>query len=273
MTRTERRDSLEGIAVIGMAGRFPGANTIAELWRNLLAGVESISRFAPHELEPCPSEDPAVRSDPRYVPARGIVDGIELFDAAFFGITPKEAQILDPQQRLFLEAAWEALEQAGYAPGTHRGTVGVFAGMSNNTYFSANLDGHHDLIEAVGGLQAMMANEKDYLATRVSYKLDLRGPSLNVQTACSTSLVAVCQAAQSLLSYQCDLALAGGVSIALPQRRGYLCHEGAITSPDGHCRAFDAEAQGTVFGSGLGVVVLKRLADAYADGDHVCAVI
>jgi len=242
MTITERRESLDGMAVIGMAGRFPGARTIAEFWRNLLAGVESISRFAPHELEPCSSENPAVRADPRYVPARGIVDDVELFDAAFFGITPKEAQILDPQQRLFLEAAWEALEQAGYAPGTHRGTVGVFAGMSNNAYFSANLEGHHDLIEAVGGLQAMMANEKDYLATRVSYKLDLRGPSLNVQTACSTSLVAVCQAAPILLGHTNDMAHSGGVPLALPQPSAYLYHHAALHPPNGRCRAFDCAA-------------------------------
>ena len=215
----------------------------------------------------------ATRNDPRYVPARGILEGIELFDAEFFGINPKEAQILDPQQRLFLEAAWEALERAGYEPGVTGGSVGVFAGMSNNSYFAANLKEHHDLIDLVGALQTMMGNEKDYLATRVSYKLDLKGPSVTVQTACSTSLVAVCQAVQSLLAYQCDMALAGGVSITLPQKRGYVCNDGGITSPDGHCRSFDEQAQGTVFSNGLGVVVLKRLADAVADGDHVCAVI
>jgi acyl transferase domain-containing protein/glutamate-1-semialdehyde aminotransferase len=265
--------TLEGVAIIGMAGRFPGARTIGEFWRNLLAGVESISRFERSELEPSGLEDPGARDQPGYVTSRGILDDVEMFDAEFFGINPKEAQILDPQQRLFLESCWEALERAGYDPSTAGGSVGVFAGMSNNSYFAANLREHRDLIDLVGALQTMMGNEKDYLATRVSYKLDLKGPSVSVQTACSTSLVAVCQAVQSLLAYQCDMALAGGVSISLPQKRGYLCYDGGITSADGHCRAFDAAAQGTVFSNGLGVVVLKRLADAVADGDHVCAVI
>jgi acyl transferase domain-containing protein/glutamate-1-semialdehyde aminotransferase len=273
MTNLGANTTLDGVAIIGMTGRFPGARNIGEFWRNLLAGVESISHFEPRELETSVLEDSSAREDPRYVPARGILDGIELFDAEFFGINPKEAQTLDPQQRLFLEAAWEALERAGYDPAATGGSVGVFAGMSNNSYFAANLKEHRDLIDLVGALQTMMGNEKDYLATRVSYKLDLKGPSVTVQTACSTSLVAVCQAVQSLLAYQCDMALAGGVSIMLPQRRGYVWTDGGITSPDGHCRAFDAQAQGTVFGNGLGVVVLKRLADAVADGDHICAVI
>jgi acyl transferase domain-containing protein/glutamate-1-semialdehyde aminotransferase len=273
MSNVGSNATLDGVAIIGMAGRFPGARNIGEFWRNLLAGVESISRFDRHDLEASVLEDPGARDQPGYVPARGVLDGVDLFDADFFGINPKEAQILDPQQRLFLEAAWEALERAGYDPATAGGSVGVFAGMSNNSYFAANLKEHRDLIDLVGALQTMMGNEKDYLATRVSYKLDLKGPSVSVQTACSTSLVAVCQAVQSLLAYQCDMALAGGVSIALPQKRGYLPYDGGITSADGHCRAFDAQAQGTVFSNGLGVVVLKRLADAVADGDHVCAVI
>ncbi len=273
MNNPESGAALDGVAIIGMAGRFPGARNIGEFWRNLLAGVESISRFERGELEPSMLEDPGARDRAGYVPVRGILDGIEMFDAEFFGINPKEAQILDPQQRLFLEAAWEALERAGYEPATTGGTVGVFAGMGNNTYFAANLREHRELIDLVGALQTMMGNEKDYLATRVSYKLDLKGPSVTVQTACSTSLVAVCQAVQSLLAYQCDMALAGGVSISLPQKLGYLWQDGGITSADGHCRAFDAQADGTVFSNGLGVVVLKRLADAVADGDHVCAVI
>ena len=265
--------ALDGVAIIGMAGRFPGARNIGEFWLNLLAGVESISRFDKGELESPIFEDPAARDQANFVPARGVLDGIEMFDAEFFGINPKEAQVLDPQQRLFLEAAWEALERAGYDPAATGGAVGVFAGMGNNSYFAANLKEHRDLIDLVGALQTMMGNEKDYLATRVSYKLDLKGPSVTVQTACSTSLVAVCQAVQSLLAYQCDMALAGGVSIALPQKQGYLWQDGGITSADGHCRAFDAQAEGTVFSNGLGIVVLKRLADAVADGDHVCAVI
>jgi acyl transferase domain-containing protein/glutamate-1-semialdehyde aminotransferase len=273
VSNQESGQALDGVAIIGMAGRFPGARNIGEFWRNLLAGVESISRFDKDELEPSMLEDPGARDRAGYVPVRGVLDDIEMFDAEFFGINPKEAQILDPQQRLFLEAAWEALERSGYEPATTGGTVGVFAGMGNNTYFAANLKGHRDLIDLVGALQTMMGNEKDYLATRVSYKLDLKGPSVTVQTACSTSLVAICQAVQSLLAYQCDMALAGGVSISLPQKQGYLWQDGGITSANGHCRAFDAQADGTVFSNGLGVVVLKRLADAVADGDHVCAVI
>jgi len=273
MTVPDQNEPLDGIAVIGLAGRFPGARTIAEFWRLLQSGVESISRFEPGALEASAVENPDDVNDPRYVPARGILEGVDLFDAEFFGVNPREADVLDPQQRLFLEAAWEALEHAGYDPRATNGSIGVFAGMSNNTYFPANIQGQRDVIDLVGALQTMMANEKDYLATRVSYKLDLKGPSVSIQTACSTSLVAVCQAVQSLLTYQCDMALAGGVSIALPQRRGYLPYDGSITSPDGHCRAFDARAQGTVFSNGLGVVVLKRLADAVADRDHIHAII
>ena len=273
MTNVDSNAPLDGVAIIGMAGRFPGARNIAEFWRNLTAGVESIARFECKDLERSSLDDSAVIDHPEYVPARGILDDVELFDAEFFGVNPREAQVLDPQQRLFLEAAWEALEHAGYDPGATKGVVGVFAGMSNNSYFPANLQGHRGVVDLVGPLQTMMGNEKDYLATRVSYKLDLKGPSVSIQTACSSSLVAVCQAAQSLLGYQCDMALAGGVSITLPQKRGYLPYDGSITSSDGHCRAFDARAQGTVFSNGLGVVVLKRLADALADGDHISAVI
>ena len=182
-----------------------------------------------------------------------------MFDAAFFKMSPREAEVTDPQQRLFLETAWEALERAGYDPEVFPGAIGVFAGMSNNTYYLANLLGRSDVLQHAGEFP-MLGNEKDYLATRVSYKLNLRGPSLNIVTACSTSLVAVCQAVQSLLTHQCDMALAGGVSVSVPQRRGYTYQEGFITSPDGHCRAFDAKAQGTVFSNGLGIVVLKRLA-------------
>ena len=263
----------DGVAIVGMAGRFPGARTVRELWANLARGVESITRFTEEELEPGGAAEMAARKDPGYVRARGILADVDLFDAAFFGIAPAEAAILDPQQRLFLEAAWHALEDAGHDPRAFPGPIGVFAGMSNNTYFPANLQGRPDATERVGWLQTMMGNEKDYLATRVAYKLDLRGPALNVQTACSTSLVAVCQAVQSLLTFQCDMALAGGVSIALPQKRGYLHHEGAITSPDGYCRAFDRRAAGTVFSNGLGLVCLRRLADALASGDTVLAVI
>jgi acyl transferase domain-containing protein/glutamate-1-semialdehyde aminotransferase len=273
MSTFDLNNGLDGVALVGIAGRFPGARNVAEFWRHLQSGVETITRFEPGTLEHSVLEDPAAASDPNYVPARGILEGVDLFDAEFFGVNPREADVLDPQQRLFLEAAWEALEDAGYDPRATNGSIGVFAGMSNNTYFPANIQGRRNVIDLVGALQTMMANEKDYLATRVSYKLDLKGPSVSIQTACSTSLVAVCQAVQSLQSYQCDMALAGGVSISLPQRRGYLPYDGSITSPDGHCRAFDARAQGTVFSNGLGIVVLKRLADAVGDRDHIYAVI
>ena len=226
MSYSAAYDREEGIAIVGMAGRFPGARTVAQLWRNLLEARETISHFHADELEPAPAEDMAARASPAYVRARGILDDIEMFDAGFFGINPKEAEILDPQQRVFLETAWEALEDAGHDPQRFTGPIGVFAGASNNYYYLQNLLHRRDVTDLVGWLTTMMGNEKDYLTTRVAYKLDLKGPALNIQTACSTSLVAVCSAVQSLLSYQCDMALAGGVSITLPQRRGYLWQEG-----------------------------------------------
>ena len=270
---TQSVDALEAVAIIGMAGRFPGARNLAEFWENLSRGRETISRFALAEMEPASAREAALMREPGYVPARGVLDGAETFDAAFFGILPNEAEVMDPQHRVFLECAWHALEDAGYDPETHGRPIGVFAGMSNNSFFAAHVLGHLEAIERVGDDATMMANEKDYLATRVSYKLNLRGPSINVVTACSTSLVAVCQAVQSLLTFQCDMALAGGVSVKCPQKRGYPYREGFILSPDGHCRAFDAQAEGTVFSNGVGVVILKRLSEALADGDHIEAVI
>ena len=264
---------LDGIAIVGMSGRFPGARNVDEFWHNLVAGKEAIERLSDEQLASAGLDVAALRADASYVPARGRIERPEWFDAAFFGITPREAEAMDPQQRVFLEEAWAALEDAGCDPTRHPGAIGVFAGMSNNTYWANNVAGNTDLIEAVGQLTAMMGNEKDYLATRVAYKFNLRGPALNIYTACSTSLVAVCQACTSLLNYQCDAALAGGISITFPQERGYQWTEGGITSPDGHCRAFDVNAAGTVFSSGVGVVVLKRLADAVAEGDQIYAVI
>jgi acyl transferase domain-containing protein/glutamate-1-semialdehyde aminotransferase len=265
-------DPQDGIAIVALAGRFPGAPDVETFWENLAAGKETISHFEMDELEPSSPVDMANRREPGYVPARGIVDDIDLLDADFFKMSPREAEVTDPQQRLFLEASWQALERAGYDPDAYEGSIGVYASMSNNTYFLANLYSRPDVLSRSGELP-MLGNEKDYLATRVSYKLDLRGPSLNIVTACSSSLVAVCQAVQALTMHQCDMALAGGVSISVPQRRGYLYHEGFITSPDGHCRAFDHRAAGTVFSNGLGVVVLKRLQDALDDGDTIYAVI
>jgi len=263
--------ALEGIAIVGMAGRFPGAATLEQFWENLRAGVESIVPFSDAEVRNS-GVDPALLANPRYVKAGGVLDDIAGFDAAFFGFNPREATLMDPQQRLFLECAWEALERAGYAPAHCPGRVGVYAGVSSSDYWQQLL-AHPDWMADVGRYQTLLGNDKDFLSTRISYKLNLRGPSLTVQTACSTSLVATVLACQSLLTYQCDLALAGGASIHTPQKAGYLYQPGGILSPDGHCRAFDAAAQGTVGGNGVGLVVLKRLEDAIAAADTIYAVI
>lgn len=271
------------IAVIGMSCRFPGAKNIARFWQNLCDGVESIAFFNEAEILAA-GVSPDLASNPNYVKARPILEDIESFDADFFGYSPKEAELIDPQQRLLLECAWESLEDAGYDPWGYGGKIGIYAGAVMNTYLLNHiypqrdrLDFANDLqvttLDSMGGFQMMVANDKDYLTTRVSYKLNLTGPSVNVQTACSTSLVAVHLAKQSLLNGECDLALAGGVSIQTPQKIGYLYQEGTIVSPDGHCRAFDREAGGTIFGNGAGMVVLKRLDRAIADGDRIYAVI
>ena len=265
------------IAIVGMAGRFPGADNLAEFWRNLCAGVDSVTRFKDTELED--SFSPEVRAAPNFVKARPILDGVELFDAAFFGMYARETELTDPQHRLFLEISWEALEDAGYDPATYRGAIGVFAGSSPNTYFLNNVCADRRTIEEytsnyqVGCYPMLLGSGQDFLATRVSYKLDLKGPSLTLQTACSTSLVAVAKACQSLLLFESDMALAGGVSITFPQKRGYQHLEGGMVSADGTCRPFDADASGTLFGSGAGVVLLKRLEDAQNDGDHIYALI
>jgi len=259
------------IAIVGMSGRFPGAADIEAFWRNLRGGVESISRFSEEELT-ASGVAPEVFRAPDYINAKGIPEGVGWLDAAFFGYTPREAEIIDPQQRMFLEVAWEALENAGCDPERHPGLIGVFAGSGLNTYL-VNLYSNPDLMAAVGGFQATISNDKDFLPTRVSYKLNLKGPSLNVQTACSTSLVAVHLACQHLLHGECDMALAGGVTLYVPVKSGTRYQEGGILAPDGHCRAFDARSQGTVVGNGAAVVVLKRLEDALAAGDAIYAVI
>ena len=264
---------MEGIAIIGLSGRFPGASNVDQFWRNLAGGMESISTFTDEELTASGFDAAMLRKEPGFVPSRGIVEKAEWFDANFFGMNPKEAEVTDPQQRLFLEASYEALENSGYHPQNFSGLIGVYAGMGNNTYYLNNLHSRPDLVGLVGQMAVMMANEKDFLATKVAYKLNLKGPAINVNTACSTSLVAVCMACQSLQSFQCDIALAGGVSVSFPQKRGLYFQEGGIVAPDGHCRAFDAHAQGTVSSDGLGIVVLKRLAEAMKDGDEIFAVI
>jgi len=272
MSSGEPYESTDGIAIIGMSGRFPGARNIEEFWQNLRDGAEGISFFSDQELEAA-GVSRSLLDNPDYVKARGVLEDVEMFDATFFGFTPKEAEITDPQHRIFLESVWEALERAGYEAEGYKGSIGVYAGVSWNNYLLVNLMSNREALASVSNYQAVIGNDKDYLPTRVSYKMNLKGPSVNVQTACSTSLVAVHLACQSLLNYQCDMALAGGVSISLPQKAGYLYQQDGIGSPDGHCRAFDAQARGTVSGSGVGVVVLKRLEDALKDGDCITAVI
>ena len=271
--REPARVDSQAIAIIGMSGRFPGANSVDELWRNLVGGVDSTSFFTDEELAASGLNVAEIRANRNYVAARGVVDRPEWFDANFFNIGAKEAQVIDPQQRVFLEHAWEALENAGYDPSRYPGHVGVFAGMSANTYYLNNLFSHPELVDQVGRITINMGNEKDFLATRTSYKLNLKGPAISVNTACSTSLVAVALACQSLASQQCDMALAGGVSLSFPQKRGNLYQEGSIFSPDGRCRPFDAKAGGTFFSDGLGIVVLKRVDAAIRDGDQIYAVI
>ena len=263
--------AVEGIAIVGMAGRFPRSADVGELWRNLRDGVECISFFSEEEMraEGVSRETLAL---PNHVPAGGVLDGTDLFDAEFFGFQPREAEVTDPQHRLFLECAWEALESSGYDPSTEPGAVGVFASCSLSGYLF-EVYSHPRSMAAVGSYRAVLGNDKDFLPTWVSYKLNLRGPSINVQTACSSSLVAVHLACQSLLNGECDLALTGGASVPARQRTGYVHQPGGIHSPDGHCRAFDARAQGTVRGSGVAAVVLRRLSDALASGDRIHAVI
>ena len=270
--KSEETEPLEQIAIVGMAGRFPGADTIDRFWRNLCDGRESITAFSDAQLL-ATGEDPDLLKSPRYVKSGVVLEGVDLFDADFFGFTPREAEVTDPQHRIFLECAWEALENAGYDPEQYSGRVGVFAGAGVHCFYQHGVLSSPHLIGRLSELQRLIAVEKDFLATRVSYKLNLRGPSITIQTACSTSLVAVHMGCQSLLNGESDMVLAGGVAIRLPQNAGYLTQEGSILSPDGHCRAFDALAKGTVFGSGAGIVVLKRLSDAQADGDCIQAVI
>ncbi|HEX2925663.1 MAG TPA: amino acid adenylation domain-containing protein [Ruminiclostridium sp.] len=259
------------IAVIGLSGRFPGAANTGEFWKNLCNGVESIRHFTDEEVIE-EGVDPEAVKKAGYVKAWGALEDIDKFDANFFGYNPREAEVLDPQQRIFLEEAWKALENAGYDAGKYQGSIGVFASVGMNTYIR-NLDGRNGSQGLASDYQVMISNDKDFLATRVSYKLNLEGPSVTVQTACSSSLVAVHLACQNLINKECDMALAGGVSIRLPQKSGYLYQEGMILSPDGHCRAFDEKSKGTVGGNGAGIVVLKRLDDAIADGDCISAVI
>ncbi|BAT56841.1 beta-ketoacyl synthase (plasmid) [Nostoc sp. NIES-3756] len=259
------------IAIIGMIGRFPGAKNLDEFWQNLKNGNQSISFFTDEELLAA-GADAKLLNHPNYVKASGILTDAEFFDAEFFGFSPKEAEITDIQHRVFLECAWEALENAGYSSETYPGVIGVYGGSNLNGYL-LHVYSHPEIHNSVSSQQITIGGDKDYLTTRVSYKLNLTGPSYTIQTACSTSLVAIHLACQSLLSGECDLALSGGVRINVRSKQGYLYQEGGVNSPDGYCRAFDAKAQGTVGGEGVGIVVLKRLEDALQDRDTIHAII
>ena len=261
------------IAVIGMAGRLPGAGDLRAFWKNLSAGVESVHYFTDEELRAAGESEETI-ADPSYVKACARLDGIDLFDAAFFGMSPRDASIFDPQHRIFLECAWEAFEHAGYVGEAVGGPVGVFAACGMSEYMIKNVMTHPEVMTTVGEwLVRHTGNDTNFLATRVSYELNLRGPSMNVQTACSSSLVAIHLACQSLLNGECDVALAGGSTIYPEQNRGYYFKEGEIFSADGHTRSFDASSTGTTMCSATACVVLKRLADAQRDGDNVLAVI
>jgi acyl transferase domain-containing protein/SAM-dependent methyltransferase len=261
----------EPIAIVGMRGRFPGAGDLDAYWRNLSGGVESISVLTPEEMRAAGVPD-AISRLPGYVNASPTLEDVDKFDAEFFGFSARDAALTDPQHRLFLEGCSEALEDAGYDPASFPGSIGVFGGCEMSTYLY-QLSRNPDALQYIDGMQLMVTNDKDHLCTQASYRLNLRGPSVVVQTTCSTSLVAVSLACESLHSGRCDMALAGGVTVRVPQRGGYFYTAGSILSPDGHCRPFDAHAQGTIVGSGVGLVVLRRLRDALGDGDNIRAVI
>ena len=273
MSRAETEPIPDGaVAVVGMAVRFPDAPSVDAFWQNLRAGIESITAFSEAELVEAGVAPEVVRRS-NYVRAKPVLDAIDTFDADFFHISPREAALTDPQHRIFLECAWEALEDAGHDPWRHPGRVGVFASAGKNTYLLFNLLRQTDWTLNDEVFQLLIGNEKDYLATRVAHLLNLTGPAVTVQTACSSSLVAVHMACQSLALGECDLALAGGVSVDVPRVAGYLYRPHGILSPDGHCRVFDAAAAGTVFGQGAGAVVLRRAVDARADGNTLRAII
>jgi len=273
MGEDDERGLGSAVAIIGAAGRFPGARGLSEFWQNVSRGIESIRRFSDEELLAA-GESPDAISDPAYVRAWPVLDDIDQFDAGFFGLSPRDAAIMDPQHRMFLELAWEAMEDAGYDPERTSVPVGVFAACGMNTYMMHHLVTNREVMSTVGEwLVRHTGNDMNFLATRVSYQMNLKGPSLNVQTACSSSLVAVHLACQSLQSGECDMALAGASALSLPQDRGYLFKQGEILSPDGHCRPFDAGSRGTLFGSGGGCVVLKRLPDALRDGDRILGIV
>ena len=262
---------LDGYAIVGMAARMPGAADLNEYWDNLVNGRESIKFFTPEELDA--TLDPRDTSDPNYVAARGIVEQADHFDARFFKTPPRNAEMTCPQQRIMLELAWTALEDAGIIPDKSDDTIGIWAGTYSTSYFIKNILTNPELVRQTGEFQAGVYNEKDYIATRVAHALNFTGPAINVNTACSTSLVALIEACKSLNVHHCDVALAGGASVYFPQNSGHLHQTGSIFTPDGHCRPFDAKGAGTLFSDGAGVVVVKRLTDAVAAGDRIYAVV
>ncbi|WP_340147240.1 type I polyketide synthase [Ruminiclostridium josui] len=273
MSNFEENDSLDGaIAIIGMAGRFPGANNTEEFWENLYNGVESVKFFKHDDLVKM-GIDEHLLDNPKFVAADAILDGMDMFDAEFFDYSAREAEIMDPQHRLFLESAWEVLESAGYNSDLYDGRIAVYASANLSGYMVRNLYSNPELVESLGSFKIMIANGQDFLATKVSYKMNLMGPSVNVNTLCSSSMVAVHYACQSLNNFECDIAMAGGVSFQVSRNEAFFYQEGGIGSADGHCRAFDSKANGTVSGSGLGILALKRLEDAIADGDYIHAII
>lgn len=257
-------------AIVGMSARFPGADNLQQYWENLVQGRETISFFTPEELDS--TLDPRDTGDPNYVAARGVLDGADEFDANFFKIMPKAAELIDPQQRMMLEVSWNALEDAAIVPDAQT-VIGIWAGTYTTTYYTHNVLSHPERVREVGAFQIGAYNEKDYMATRVAHALNLTGPAINVNTACSTSLVTLIEACKSLAFRHCDVAIAGAASVHFPQISGHLHQEGSIFSPDGHCRPFDADGQGTLFSDGAGAIVVKRLADALADGDRIYAVV
>ncbi|MGI4751305.1 MAG: amino acid adenylation domain-containing protein [Janthinobacterium lividum] len=268
---TAKRSTGKEVAIIGMACRFPGANNPQEFWDLLKNGRETTSFFTDAELDT--SIPSALKNNSAYVKARGLIEGADQFDASFFNINPKAAELMDPQQRVFLELSREVLEASGYLSEKHDGITGIFAGSGNNSYYQNNVLPNAQQVENVGSFQVMASNEKDYVASRVAYELDLKGPAMSVYAACSTGLLAVAQAAESIRNGQCNVALAGAAAITSPQKSGSLHQDGAMFSRDGHCRPFDADAQGTVFSDGAGVVLLKSLEEAERDGDQIFAVL
>ena len=260
------------IAIIGMSCRFPQAKTPEAFWQNLRDGVECVKEFSREDLESA-GVDPSIINYPSYVNTGVILEDLECFDAPFFDFSAREAEILDPQQRIFLECAWEALENAGYDTHFYKGLIGIYGGVDMSTYEFRYIYSNEAAVQSISRDTIKLGNDKDYLTARVAQRLNLKGPAVTVQTTCSTSAIAIIQACQSLLNYQCDIALAGGSAITLPQNMGYFYQEGGISSPDGHCRTFDAQARGTIGGSGAGIVVLKRLEEALKEGDHIEAVI